>query len=448
MSNHNVSPAILRAELKEAGWRKVSHDRETEDRWASPSGIKVSFRDRTGQVGPKQVHGVRKAIEQERAREEQRVARDRSAGGGGGPVGGTNRVQTPVATGSHPAVVGHVYLSLPALVPSLPPGTPLVVVGVDPVRVDAPTVGWTNRQVDLWAGRPEPAKPNPTPVPDPEPPWVAELRSNNTERVLADLTANGPSTIRGVIDRTGINEKTVYSVLSRAGDRVIRRGTGNTGVVWGVPGQSLEGIELVPPHVRATAAQTRQPRTRPDPRGPAAPAATVEPAPTVDTQRVPATPARLLGLDPDHCSWSDVIDRIKRIRAQQARVRELAGATPDAEMDVAIAALGDRLDAADRLDSRLRNAQVELNAAVARATQWQDAAERNSADATRLRIAAAAGPVATLGELPAWPPERIAALVGKVSNMEAVRWLLGRAPTTEDLLAIALGALEDRLGGR
>lgn len=433
-SNHNVSARDIRRELTEAGWRQADAI-GSDEVWVPADGTTARVRFRSdNRFGPKQAHSVRRSI----------------AAHAGVAVAIDNAPRSTELVGPAVPEEGGIFSSLQEFYPPLPVGTMLIVRQLDPVVVaDAPVLHRHGIRVERWAAD-VPIRPPAEPV--------------------APVVA--PDTIRDQV-LAWLRGRTDYSSAKAISEAIVRDQNSVRNQLY-----KMESDGVVESEVSGTM-RVRKYRIRPEGGRAlgAVPADAQEhgggSTPSGSTPSLASEVCSFLRL-PDGAPTGVVMDRLRSVVAQQREVRRIAAdaGAPDLTPVESARWLADRVatERGAHVDSSREAAarKVEIDAAAellrglgiapsgrglagmierlaARTSSAEEQGLRREVE--RLQAVLASRPEVTPGqEIPGWPDDRIAALAETLGAVDALRWLLGRAPNREELIAAALGALGERLG--
>jgi hypothetical protein len=483
--NQNVNVRQLRQELRKAGW--TPHDQlvKGEEVWWPPGsareGERVRFQVQRDEVGPGTLFRIRKAIERY-----QTIPLEMDS-----PPGSRETILDGPAVPEE----GAVFYAAPGFDPSIPEGTVVVVtaiLGSSVVVVDLPTLGRRDIAVVRWAATVTPFEVDDgggplapgtedleaqtedldpidledldTLTPDPEP-APAPLKA----RIREWLSSHPPSTCRDIATGIGGRFESVKNAIAElqragvvrvAGEVTFSHSTGGTRAYrYGLVPEGAGSVQAPPPRRDET------------------------------SDAVPSSICEALGL-PLGSAPDNVAAMVRKLRAQIAEVLDAAReggyprTQPIGEVVPWLTAAIDQARTEAREAERRAQVQAQLLADVdaellelrvpsssdgprgrirrlaQRFGKVEEAALRNDLVVARGEIvrlqaeieqarAAAAIPTApaSAGAIPNWSDDQIADLVRRLGMIDVLRWHLRRKPTREDLLAAALGALEDRLKG-
>jgi hypothetical protein len=538
-SNHNTSLRAIRAELKRAGWLRQDRLINGEEVWYPPDGDgsadRVRFATYREELGPKQVHGIRKAIERNRIR----IAT-------APPKRPAPRIETRLVGPATPDE-GAMFLSEASFEPSVPTGTVLVVTALDPVvTVDMPVLNRSGVEVAVWAAVvPPPVQREPrivsTSTKQPlvpaaqvaaalgavraalpigaalsrvgpyeeereaelEEPEEDEREEDDTDageqrpaledRILRWLEGRTPQTSRQIAKGVGAKTGAVWNVLTRLRrSRRLEATTrdGRNGPVWAynLPRPVPPAIVIEDEPVTAPVVAVPAPRSTPAPVVPAelndaigiAPDSSVQHASNLVRQlrrhiHDVLVAAREAGMSSSIPITGVVAYFVDRLAKADARATELSKRADRAEATIAaveaelkaqhipeltggpverIRRLGagahpnelERINRSNRtMRARIEEIEAQHSACALELRESRKEIERLTELANRSTPAPSipAAPFVLVG----WTDERLAKLAEKLGAIDALRWLLGRAPNRDEIVTAALGSLEERLKG-
>lgn len=457
MGNHNVSVLDLRRELSEAGFH-LARVVGTEEVWLPSDAIlrlrpqsQARFHVSTREVGPKNVAGVRREIEAVK-----RIARYNtpSAPPTAQPI---NRQSTVELIGPAVPEEGSVFLTTPQFRPAMPDQSPVIVISLDPLLVDVP--GRRARvPVDVWAATVPPIAPMEPAVKEPVPdqPTTAPVAQPVTPIRRAELISTtqkardqarqhktyqqaAPGTrrqqvidfLRTVRSATPPQVALAIKIDPHHAGELLRKGV-ETGhfirVATGVYALSAREAGTTTP---STANASQEPSTVTD--------ATVHS--TAGVMRV----LNRIGLGSDVGSEEQARERITRLKLVSTEVRQLAkrlGIETDGKQPLEL------LGAIEETVSGVQTSGDQFAALQARNLGLEAEVASLKGRLTAIESLPTPQPaphVGTRADIPGWSDAEIAALAGRLADPSVLRLILGREPTREDLLAIALRALAERL---